>query len=109
MDRKTIDDHDNGSEAVIDRERLDVKEPPMYKVVFHNDDYTSMDFVVSVLQQIFHHTMEKANQVMLNVHEKGHGIAGVYPREMAEMKLSESMGMATEREFPLNVTMEKDE
>lgn len=60
--------------------------PPMYAVVFYNDDYTPMEFVVEILQSMFGHSLERATEVMLNVHYQGKGIAGIYPRDIAETK-----------------------
>jgi ATP-dependent Clp protease adaptor protein ClpS len=83
------------------------EEPPLFKVLLHNDDYTTMDFVVHVLQTIFNMAEEQAIQIMLNVHVKGIGIAGIYTYEVAEMKVAKTTTMAREQEFPLLCTMEK--
>jgi len=83
------------------------EEPPLFKVLLHNDDYTTMDFVVHVLQSIFNMPENQAIQVMLNVHVKGIGIAGTYTYEVAEMKVAKTTAMAREQEFPLLCTMEK--
>ncbi len=83
------------------------EEPPLFRVLLHNDDYTTMDFVVQVLQTIFNMPENQAIQVMLNVHVKGIGIAGVYTYEVAEMKVAKTTAMAREQEFPLLCTMEK--
>ena len=83
------------------------EEPPLFKVLLHNDDYTTMDFVVHVLQTIFNMAEDQAIQVMLNVHVKGIGIAGVYTYEVAEMKVAKATAAAREQEFPLLCTMEK--
>jgi ATP-dependent Clp protease adaptor protein ClpS len=84
------------------------EEPPLFKVLLHNDDYTTMDFVVYVLQSIFNLDEDKAIQVMLNVHVKGIGVAGVYTYEIAEMKVARTNELAREHEFPLLCTMEKE-
>ena len=88
------------------KERVD--KPPMYKVVFHNDDYTSMEFVVYVLQEIFKHSTAAATRIMLSIHKTGTGIAGVYTREVAETKITKTLDLAREYGHPLQVTMEPE-
>ena len=83
------------------------EEPPLFRVLLHNDDYTTMDFVVHVLQTIFNMAEDQAIQVMLNVHVKGIGVAGTYTYEVAEMKVAKTTAVAREHEFPLLCTMEK--
>ncbi len=83
------------------------EEPPLFKVLLHNDDYTTMDFVVHVLESIFNLSEDQAIRVMLNVHVKGIGVAGIYTYEVAEMKVAKTTAMAREQEFPLLCTMEK--
>jgi ATP-dependent Clp protease adaptor protein ClpS len=83
------------------------EEPPLFKVLLHNDDYTTMDFVVHVLQLVFNLPEDQAIQIMLNVHVKGIGVAGVYTYEVAEMKVAKTTAMAREYEFPLLSTIEK--
>jgi ATP-dependent Clp protease adaptor protein ClpS len=83
------------------------EEPPLFKVLLHNDDYTTMDFVVHVLQSVFNLPEDQAIQIMLNVHVKGIGVAGVYTYEVAEMKVAKTTAMAREYEFPLLCTIEK--
>ncbi len=85
-----------------------VKEPPMYKVLLHNDDYTTMEFVVQVLMFVFHRPMTEATRIMLNVHEHGIGVCGVYPYQMAETKVDTVHALAREKGFPLKCSMEKD-
>ncbi len=82
--------------------------PPMYKVLLHNDDYTSMDFVVEILMMIFGKSLENATRIMLNVHEQGRGVCGIYTRDIAETKVNTVHVLAREREFPLKSTMEKE-
>ena len=83
------------------------KEPPLYKVLLHNDDYTTMDFVIDVLISVFHKSESEAEQIMLNVHKKGVGICGVYPLELAETKVETVTSLARSNGFPLKSSMEK--
>jgi ATP-dependent Clp protease adaptor protein ClpS len=94
-------------ESAVAESAEKVEEPPLYKVLLHNDDYTTMDFVVWVLEQVFGMGEQQAIQVMLNVHVKGVGVAGVYTYEIAEMKVERTTELAREQEFPLLCTMEK--
>src|SRR6185295_16199399 len=94
-------------ESAVAESSEKVGQPPLYKVLLHNDDYTTMDFVVWVLQSIFGMVEEQAIQVMLNVHVKGVGVAGIYTFEIAEMKVEKTMAAAREQEFPLLCTMEQ--
>lgn len=87
---------------------IDTKKPSMYKVLLHNDDYTSMDFVVSILMEIFSKTEAEAEAIMLNVHQKGIGVAGIYPYEIAETKVFLVIQLAQENEFPLHCSMEQE-
>jgi ATP-dependent Clp protease adaptor protein ClpS len=82
--------------------------PRMYKVIVLNDDYTTMDFVVEILVKIFRKTLEKANEIMLNVHRKGKGICGIYTREIAETKIETVHALAQAQGFPLKCTMEEE-
>lgn len=82
---------------------------PLWKVLFHNDDKTSMEFVVRVLMQFFGRDLEQAMEIMLNVHKTGMGIAGVYPREVAELKQEQTTSAARTQKFPLVVTIEPAE
>jgi ATP-dependent Clp protease adaptor protein ClpS len=82
------------------------EEPALFKVLLHNDDYTTMEFVVWVLASVFNMPEEQAVQVMLNVHLRGVGVAGIYTFEVAEMKVEKTIALAREQEFPLLATME---
>lgn len=94
-------------EAPVAEAEEKVEEPSLFKVLLHNDDYTTMDFVVMVLESIFNMPEDQAIQVMLNVHVRGVGVAGIYTLEIAEMKVNKTTAMAREHEFPLLCTMEK--
>lgn len=82
--------------------------PPMYKVILHNDDYTTMEFVVEILVNVFGKSLEKATQIMLNVNNKGKAVCGIYPRQIAETKVETVHNLASNKGFPLKSTMEKE-
>ncbi|MCI5144448.1 MAG: ATP-dependent Clp protease adapter ClpS [Candidatus Electrothrix sp. AR3] len=94
-------------EDALTRDRKKIQEPPLYQVLLHNDDYTTMDFVIMVLESIFSKDTEEATTIMLNVHHKGQGIAGVYSREIGETKVSEVHQLARRNQFPLKCSLEK--
>jgi len=87
---------------------LELEEPQLFKVILHNDDYTSMDFVVEVLTGIFHKTHAQAEQIMLQIHEKEKAICGVYSFEIAQTKAHQVKEKAKQNEFPLLATIEED-
>ena len=87
---------------------LDLEEPKMFKVLLHNDDYTSMDFVVEILMGIFHKTQAQAEQIMIQIHEKGKGVCGVYSFEIAQTKAEQVKQLAKKNEFPLLATLEEE-
>ena len=93
--------------SVVSEKKQQTRRPSMYKVLLHNDDYTTMDFVVMVLETIFHKSAEEANRIMLNVHEHGLGVAGVYPRDVAETKAILVHDLARKHEYPLKCSIEK--
>jgi ATP-dependent Clp protease adaptor protein ClpS len=95
-------------EGVETQERAELKAPPLWRVVLHNDDYTTQDFVVLVLRTIFRKPEAEAVRIMLAVHKAGRGVAGVYPFDVAETKLHQVRALAEQREFPLLCTMEVD-
>lgn len=96
-------------ELVADEELKDaLKQPPMYKVILNNDDYTPMDFVVEVLQKFFSLDIDQATQIMLTVHYKGKAVCGVYTAEIAETKVMLVNRYAREHEHPLLCTLEKE-
>lgn len=89
------------------REKRKLKKPDMFRVVLHNDNYTTMEFVVEVLMTVFSKSIPDATMIMLNVHQKGRGHVGVYTHDVAATKVAQVKKMAREREFPLKCTMEK--
>ncbi len=101
---------EQGDVKVIERTetREKVVRPRQWKVLLHNDDYTTMEFVVWVLQAVFHHDETAATQIMLHVHRTGMGVAGVYSREVAETRVAQVDALAKEHEFPLRCSMEED-
>ena len=89
-------------EKIAEKQDTDVKikQPPKYVVIFMNDDFTSMDFVVEMLKKYFGYDMMKAINIMMEVHTNGNGIVGVYPKDIAETKVECVMNEARKREFP---------
>lgn len=94
-------------EDVITRSEKKVKEPSMFKVILHNDHYTTMEFVVMILENVFYKSPVEATRIMLNVHEKGYGICGIYTFEVAETKVATVHAVAEKHEYPLKCSMEK--
>lgn len=91
------------------RTRERTQRPRLYKVLFHNDNYTTMEFVVAVLRQVFHRSESDAMAIMLNVHRQGVGVAGVYTWEIAETKVRTTEALAREHEFPLKLSLEPED
>lgn len=98
----------HNDELALETAKPRLKRPPLYRVLLLNDDYTTMEFVVQVLQAIFHHPEERAAQIMLHVHQKGAGICGIYTREIAESKVEQVLQFAQQNKHPLQCTMEPD-
>jgi ATP-dependent Clp protease adaptor protein ClpS len=98
----------NSRQSTQEKIRQELKKPPMYHVFLLNDDYTTMDFVVSILEKVFHKSTVEATQIMLHVHKNGKGLAGTYTREIAETKVKTVHALAREYEFPMKCTMEKE-
>lgn len=94
-------------DIVVERAKPKLQQPPMYKVVMINDDYTPMEFVVQVLQTFFSHTREQAVQIMLQVHQSGRGVAGIFTAEIAETKVAQVNAYARKHQHPLLTVMEK--
>lgn len=99
---------DDGVGVVTERRtERKLKKPQMYKVLLHNDDYTTMEFVVYVLQSIFHRSEADAVQIMLHVHRNGVGVAGVYTHEVAETRVQQVETLAKQSEYPLRCSLEE--
>lgn len=95
-------------EQVATETRKKLKKPPLFKVILHNDDYTSMEFVVYVLETVFHKNRSVAMRTMLDVHHHGTGVAGIYTFEIAETKANQTVTLARQYEFPLLCTVEPE-
>ncbi len=103
-------DNEGGTAVVTEKKAAKkTKRPQLYKVLLHNDDFTTMEFVVAVLQSIFHHSETTASAIMLHIHRFGVGVAGIFEFQIAEAKVAEVMATAEEAEYPLLCTMEPDE
>jgi ATP-dependent Clp protease adaptor protein ClpS len=85
-----------------------LKKPPLYKVLLHNDDYTTMEFVVWVLMSVFHHDEDTATGIMLHVHKNGIGVAGIYPHDIAETRAARVEALARAHEYPLRCSLEEE-
>ena len=95
-------------EGIALQERSTVKTPRRYKVLLHNDDYTTMEFVVQILVQVFRKSETEATQIMLHVHTKGSGVCGVYTYDLAQTKVHQVTQLARKSEMPLKCTMEAE-
>ncbi|MBN1480562.1 ATP-dependent Clp protease adapter ClpS [candidate division KSB1 bacterium] len=92
---------------VFTREDVGIDEPRLFKVLLHNDNYTTMEFVVEVLETVFHKSPVEATQIMMNVHRKGLGVCGIYPYDVAESKVVQVHVLAKQKQFPLKCSMEE--
>lgn len=104
MGDRPLEELDHG---VVTESEEKLKPPPMYRVLLHNDDYTTMEFVVHVLENVFHRSESESTQIMLHVHRNGIGVAGVYTYEVAETKVALVDALARRHEFPLKCTTEE--
>jgi len=104
MSGHAIGDHEHG---VVTESKKKLEAPSMYKVLLHNDDYTTMEFVVQILEGVFHRTHSEATQIMLHVPRNGIGVAGLYTYEIAETKVTVVEAMARHHDYPLQCTMEE--
>ena len=95
--------------ALKSREEKKLARPRMFRVLLHNDDYTPMDFVVRLLQSVFHHNETESTRIMLQVHNHGAGVAGIYTHEIAETKVAQVHMMARENDCPLMASLEPEE
>jgi ATP-dependent Clp protease adaptor protein ClpS len=100
-------DGPGGQTGLATKTRAKAKKPSQYKVLMLNDDYTPMEFVVMVLKRFFRMDLEQATRVMLHVHQKGVGVCGIFPYEVAETKVHQVMDFAKENQHPLQCTLEK--
>jgi len=102
---------DDGDSAVATetKKKEQLKKPPLFRVLFHNDNYTTMEFVIFVLQGVFNKTESDAMNIMLNVHRNGLGVAGVYTKDVAETKVEKTHALAKEAEYPLKLSIEPEE
>ena len=102
------DPKEEGGVATAEKTKKKLEKPKLYKVLLHNDDYTTMEFVVAILREVFHHNEVDATRIMLHVHNHGHGVAGVFTFEIAESKCQKVAALAREAQFPLMCTMEPE-
>jgi ATP-dependent Clp protease adaptor protein ClpS len=108
MSNHEKDDDDGFGTGLVTRPRAQTKKPSMYKVLMLNDDYTPMEFVVHVLERYFGKNRDQATEIMLNVHQRGVGVCGVFTYEIAETKVTQVMDLARQNQHPLQCTVEKD-
>ncbi len=106
-DRDKLNGSDGPNTGVVVKPRPKTKKPTMYKVLMLNDDYTPMEFVVMVLKRFFNMDLEQATRVMLHVHQRGVGVCGIFPYEIAETKVNQVMDCARQNQHPLQCTLEK--
>ncbi|SMC25426.1 ATP-dependent Clp protease adaptor protein ClpS [Clostridium acidisoli DSM 12555] len=93
---------------IKEEDKIDIKRPKLYKVLMHNDDYTTMEFVIEILTKVFNRSVIEATKIMFDVHKKGIGIAGIYTYDIAKTKLNQAMDMAKESGFPFKLSMEEE-
>lgn len=105
MSNRQPQQHDD---LIVQESKPRLQKPPLYKVILLNDDYTPMEFVVTVLQRFFSKSREDATRIMLHVHQKGIGVCGVFTRELAETKVRQVTIFANENQHPLQCTMEPE-
>ena len=106
-DDRNVGGGNRGNTGVVVKPKMKTKKPSMYKVIMLNDDYTSMEFVILVLERFFSKSHEESTQIMLHVHQKGVGVCGVFTYEVAETKVQQVMDLARQHQHPLQCTLEK--
>ncbi len=100
-------EYPDSGEQLKERHEQELKQPDLYRVLLHNDHYTTMEFVIEILVKVFRKGVIEATEIMLNVHQRGTGQAGAYTYDIAQSKIAMVHRMAKEREFPLKCTIEK--
>jgi len=105
----SADEEDSGGGLALQEAKPELKQPPLFKVVLMNDDYTPMEFVVEILESFFRMNREQATHVMLNVHTQGKGVCGIYTRDIAETKSAQVNQYARESQHPLMCEIEASE
>jgi ATP-dependent Clp protease adaptor protein ClpS len=108
MPERSRPDGDTSVVVPKTKQRKQTRRPPLFKVLLHNDDFTTQEFVDWVLVTVFNHDPATAHRIMLNVHMHGVGVAGIYPHEIAETKADKTMALAREADYPLLVTVEPE-
>ncbi|GAB4167615.1 MAG: ATP-dependent Clp protease adapter ClpS [Geothermobacteraceae bacterium] len=93
--------------GVSEKSRTRTQQPPLFRVLMHNDDYTTMEFVVEVLQKVFHKSATEANRIMLHIHHQGTGVCGTFPFEIAETRVAQVHRLARQSGFPLRCSLEE--
>ncbi|MFO1372613.1 MAG: ATP-dependent Clp protease adapter ClpS [Candidatus Competibacteraceae bacterium] len=107
MSKEYLSSPDQERGLIVEPAKPELKQPPMYKVILLNDDYTPMDFVVQILESFFGMSRGKATQIMLHVHTRGRGVCGVYTHEIAETKVAQVNEFSRRHQHPLLCTMEE--
>lgn len=108
MSKEYLSSPERDRDLVVEPAKPELKQPPLYKVILLNDDYTPMEFVVRILEQFFGMGREKATQIMLHVHTRGRGVCGVYTHDIAETKVAQVTEFSRHHQHPLLCIMEED-